>query len=680
MGHAAWVVARSHPIVALPVPPRNRQHHRRDLLRPIPHPVSPSGSDTGSRGLAMKRLYRLADPYRHIDRPPPQGLLNFYVWCLEGSLPLILLGVGLNMLAGSFEVFAALILGLVIDGTIGSSPDRLFVDNRVLIVGAVLFFVIIRPIAFGASSMVTSMMIGPNLSAQVLARLHRHTMLQSVSFFDDDFAGRISQKQLQASRAVTETVVEFVNAISFAAASLIGSFLLLASINIRVGFALVAWLLLYIGLIRWFLPRIRTRAAARAGARSNLSGQIVDTITNIRTVKLFAHHHFEDRAALDALEGFREKAMAFGQVASVFRFFLMLLSGALPVLLVGAAMVLWTQGVASAGDIAATGSVAIRIAQMSGWISFVMMGIYSNVGEAEDGMRTLAHPHQMADRPGAAPLRSVRGTISYEGVSFSYGRPIGGVRDITISIKAGEHVGLVGASGAGKSTLASLLMRLYDPDSGIIRIDGRDLRTLTQESLRRQISMVTQETAMFNRSAYDNIAYGRPDATRAAVTEAARQAEAHAFILDLADQAGRTGYEAHLGERGVKLSGGQRQRIALARAVLKDAPILILDEATSALDSTVEASIQHALQAVMTGKTVVAIAHRLSTITRMDRILVLQDGTVIEQGDVDTLLAMGGVFCQHWDRQVGGLIGMDGSTPEIKDPPAVMPVGFRQAS
>ncbi len=566
------------------------------------------------------------------------------------------------MLAGSFEVFAALLLGLVIDATIASSPDRLFADNLLLISGSIILFIIIRPIVFGASSMVSSMLVGPNLGAQVLTRLHRHTIQQPVAFFDDDFAGRISQKQLQTSRAVTETVVEAVNSLSFAAASLIGSFLLLASINFWVGVSLTVWVLLYVGLIRWFLPRIRIRSAERASARSTLSGQIVDTITNIRTVKLFAHHRFEDRVALDALEGFRGKAIGFGQVAATFRFFLMLLSGILPIFLVGAAMFLWTEGMATAGDIAAAGSVSIRIAQMSGWISFVMMAIYSYIGEAEDGMQTLAYPHAMVDRDGATVLTHADGLIAYDGVSFKYGQHIGGVHDISIRIRAGEHVGLVGESGAGKSTIAALLMRLYDPEEGTICIDGLDLRDITQESLRRHISMVTQETAMFNRSAYDNIAYGRPDAPYADVIEAARKAEAHAFIQDLVDQTGRAGYDAHLGERGVKLSGGQRQRIALARAVLKDAPILILDEATSALDSTIEASIQSALENVMVGKTVIAIAHRLSTITKMDRIIVLQNGVIVEEGGVDDLLAMGGVFCEQWDRQIGGLIGMD--TPD----------------
>ena len=390
-----------------------------------------------------------------------------------------------------------------------------------------------------------------------------------------------------------------------------------------------------------------------------LSGQIVDTITNIRTVKLFAHNRYEDRAALDALENFRGRTTEFGLVASSFRYFLMLLSGFLPVILVGGSLLLWTNDLATTGDIAATGSVAIRIAQMSGWVSFVLMAIYSNVGEAEDGMRTLAHPHQLVDIPGAMEVPKLEGNIEFKNVSFRYGREIGGVSNIDLRVKPGEHIGLVGESGAGKSTLVTLLMRLYDPEGGEILIDGHDIRSMTQESLRNQISMVTQETAMFNRSAWDNIAYGKPKATQEEVFEASRQSQAHEFIVNMEDRFGRTGYDAHLGERGVKLSGGQRQRIALARAVLKDAPILILDEATSALDSTVEAYIQDALRQIVIGKTVIAIAHRLSTILRMDRIVVMHEGNIVEQGTVDDLLAKGGVFSQHWEKQVGGFIGID---------------------
>ncbi|MDE2738252.1 MAG: ABC transporter ATP-binding protein, partial [Paracoccaceae bacterium] len=482
---------------------------------------------------------------------------------------------------------------------------------------------------------------------------------QAISFFDDDFAGRISQKQLQASRAISDTVNEFVNVISFAMASLVGSFLLLVSIDYRIAISLIVWLFCYVFLIRWFLPRIRKKSAKRAGARSMLSGQIVDTITNIRTVKLFAHYQHEDRAALDALENFRGKATEFGMVASSFRYFLMLLSGLLPVILVGGSLLLWSNGMTTTGDIAATGSVAIRIAQMSGWVSFVLMAIYSNVGEAEDGMRTLAHPHQLVDAPQAKEVVGLKGSIEFRKVSFRYGKEIGGVTNIDLQIKPGEHIGLVGESGAGKSTLVTLLMRLYDPEGGAIMIDGTDIRNITQESLRNQISMVTQETAMFNRSAWENIAYGNPKATRDEVVEASIKAQAHEFIINMKDRFGRKGYDAHLGERGVKLSGGQRQRIALARAVLKDAPIMVLDEATSALDSTVEGYIQDALRQIIVGKTVIAIAHRLSTILRMDRIVVMHEGNIVEQGTVDDLLDRGGVFSQHWEKQVGGFIGID---------------------
>ncbi|MCY4542116.1 MAG: ABC transporter ATP-binding protein [Rhodobacteraceae bacterium] len=604
------------------------------------------------------RMFRI-DPYASAQGSPPQALGRFYHWCLRGSFPIIALGLFASMLAGSMEVLSSLLLGLVVDSAVESLPDQVFAENVFLLIFAVLFFLLARPIAFGCSSAVSSTLVLPIVSAQVLSRLHRHTLDQSVTFFDDDFAGRISQKQLQASRAVADTVMEVINVVAFALASLVGSMALLLYIDIRVALALAVWLAIYIILIRWFLPRIRMQSASRAGARSLLSGQIVDTLSNIRTVKMFAHHRHEDRAALDAMENFRQKAVGFGKVASSFRFCLMLLSGILPVLLVGGALWLWSIGVATAGDIAATGSVAIRIAQMSGWVSFTLMAVYSNVGEAEDGMKTLAFPHQMPDNPNAVELPELAGNITFRKVTFLYGNRLGGLNDVNLEVMPGEHIGLVGESGAGKSTLASLLMRLYDPESGIITIDGHDLRKVTQESLRRQISMVTQETSMFNRSVLENIAYGLPDATRDEVIEATRKAHAHEFVLDLRDPMGRKGYEAYLGERGVRLSGGQRQRIALARAVLKNAPILVLDEATSELDSTVEASIQRALLSVMEGKTVIAIAHRLSTIIRMNRIVVLHKGRIVEEGSYHELLAMHGHFASHWDEQVGGFIALE---------------------
>ncbi|MEP3331013.1 ABC transporter ATP-binding protein [Sedimentitalea sp.] len=603
------------------------------------------------------KLANLIEPFRRIDTPPPQTLGAFIRWCLTGAWPMLFVAAAFSGLAGAMEAGTAWMLGIVIDTAVSSGPEGVFDGaNMVRIAAAIAFFMMIRPALFGLSSVANNYIVMPNITPLVLSRLNRWTLGQSVTFFDDDFAGRIAQKQMQTANALTSIVSEVISAIVFALASMLGSLILLGSIHPGVMLPFAAWLVVYFLLIRWYLPRIRERSAARAGARAMVTGQVVDTITNIKTVKLFAHAENEDDAAREAMAVLRDRALEFGWLSASFRFFLMTLAGVLPVMLIGATLLLWRTGGASAGDIVAAGAISIRIAQMTGWVSFTLMGIYAHVGEVENGIQTLATRNRVEDSTGANELTVDRGEIVFDGVEFAYGRDVGGVQRIDLTVKPGEKLGIVGASGAGKSTLVSLLLRLYDSEGGEIRIDGQAISGVTQDSLRRQIGMVTQETAMFNRSARDNILYGRPDATEAEVIAAAEHAEADEFINDLQDSRDRVGYDAHLGERGVKLSGGQRQRIALARAILKDAPILVLDEATSALDSEVEASIQDALHKVMEGKTVLAIAHRLSTLSEMDRIIVMDAGRIVEFGAHSDLLAKGGLYAQFWNRQSGGFI------------------------
>jgi len=606
-----------------------------------------------------ERFAGMIDAFRPAEGPPPRRLGAFFRWCLAGAWPGLIVAAVASAAGGIADVLSATLLGAVVDAVTASSPESLIRDHGVLIAGFVLFFLVARPLIYGLSTASSNVIIGPNVLPLVLSRLHRWTMGHAVTFFDNDFAGRIAQKQMQTARAVTDVASEAVNTVTFALASVLGSVGYLVMVDAWSAVILLVWLGLYIALIRFFLPRIRSRSAGRASARAMVTGQVVDTITNIKTVKLFAHARHEDQAALGAMEGFREAALDFGRMSTWFRFSLMLIAGLLPVLLVGSALVLWGRGQASAGDIAASGAIAIRLAQMTGWVSMALMGVWGSIGEVEDGMETLSPPHGLTDREGARDLGRVAGRIDFDHVGFTYGRGAGGIEGLDLHIAPGERVGIVGRSGAGKSTLVALLLRLYDVESGAVRIDGIDIRDVTQESLRSQIGMVTQETAMFNRSARDNILYGRPGATEAEIVAAARAAEAHDFILGLRDHAGRTGYDAHLGERGVKLSGGQRQRIALARAFIKDAPILVLDEATSALDSEVEAQVQEALTRAMQGKTVLAIAHRLSTIAEMDRIVVLDEGRIVEQGSHAELLAKGGRYAGFWERQSGGFLGTD---------------------
>jgi ATP-binding cassette subfamily B protein len=598
----------------------------------------------------IQRLGGLIDSQQEADGPPPQTLARFFRWALSGAWPVIFLAGLISALAGATEVLTMYLLGRVVDVASSTAP----IGNSIgLFALAIVLLMVLRPVLFGVSASFQSVVIGPNLFTLVVGRLHRWTLGQAVTFFDNDFAGRIAQKQMQVARSLTEVVIETVNAVLFALASVLGAGFLVSAVDPRLLIVLAGWFATYVIFLRIFLPRIRARAKARAGASAMLSGQVVDTITNIKTVKLFAGTNYETDAAQSAMQDLRHRALEYGEVATLFRFGLITLAGLLPIAMVGFGLS-WRDAGVTPGDLAAIGAVSIRLSQMTGWVSFVLMAIFSHVGEVEDGMKTLTPAHQLTDAKNAKRLNVTDAQVTFENVSFGYGGETGGINGINLTIKAGEKLGIVGASGAGKSTLVALLLRLYDPETGRVLIDGQDLKLVGQNSLREAIGMVTQETAMFNRSARDNISYGRSDATDDMLVAASQKAEADAFIGDLLDHTGRAGYDAHLGERGVKLSGGQRQRIALARAMLKDAPILVLDEATSALDSEVEAAIQTALDTAMEGKTVIAIAHRLSTISGMDRIIVLENGAIVEEGSHEALLAMDGTYAKYWNRQSGG--------------------------
>ncbi len=596
------------------------------------------------------------NPSAKANGPPPKYLSGFLIWSLSGSFKVLSLSGLVSILTGIMDVSAALILGLMIDSALASSGDNLFEGNFMLYAGSIAFFLVLRPSLFAASSYMQSIVVTPNVSNLVLSRIHRWTLDQSVTFFDNDFAGRIAQKEMQTARAVSDVVMEILQTVLFALASIVGASLMLLAVDEVLAATLFVWLIAYLAMIRFFMPIVRKRSGKRAGARAMVTGQIVDTVTNIKTVKLFAHNQHEDNAALRAMDDFRIRSIEYGVVASWFRFCLNFIGGILPVMMVGGSLWFWSNGNISAGDIAATGAISLRLSQMTGWVSYVLMAVYSNLGEIEDGMKTLSPDHDLTDAPDAKPLSVMAGKIEFNKVSFAYGGTISSIDNISLTISPGEKVGVVGASGAGKSTLVSILLRLYNSDQGFVKIDDQDLKSVTQESLRRQIGMVTQETALFNRSAMDNIMYGKPSATKEDVINAARQAEAHEFISSLKDHKDREGYDAHLGEQGVKLSGGQRQRIALARAILKDAPILVLDEATSALDSEVESSIQAALEKVMQGKTVLAIAHRLSTLIKMDKIIVMDKGKIVEVGSHEVLVENNGLYARYWRRQSGGFI------------------------
>ncbi|MCI4662241.1 MAG: ABC transporter ATP-binding protein/permease [Neomegalonema sp.] len=605
---------------------------------------------------------RLVDPYQPYDdtQPPPNSLWAFYRYFLHPVRWIVLLSMVLGFIIAASEAMLVAYAGDLVDRITDSSPERFWLDHGNAILWMVAIVLVLRPLAMIADSLLMGQGFFPSMGALIRWRTHRHMLRQSTGFFANDFAGRIANKQLQLAPAINDSVFQVIDAIWYAVIFLISSAAILGGLDLRLLIPMALWFALYVAVAVWFVPRITVIGKDVAEARSRLAGRIVDSYTNIQTVKLFAHAEREEEYARDAMEEFR---WTFARQTRLFTTLSVLLTGLSVVLIggvIGYSIWLWQEGAVTVGVVAAGAAMVLRLNAMTDWIMWTLSMLFQNVGTVMEGMETVSKPLELVDAPGAKPLEVNKAEIVFENVSHHYGREVkGGVEGISLTIKPGERIGLVGRSGAGKSTLVNLLLRFFDPESGRILIDGVDISAVTQESLRAQIGMVTQDTSLLHRSVLENILYGDPDAGKEAAIAAARRVSADDFIRDLEDPDGREGYDAHVGERGVKLSGGQRQRIAMARVVLKDAPILVLDEATSALDSEVEAAILDALDDLMAGKTVIAIAHRLSTIAKMDRIVVLDDGQIIEQGTHEDLQSQGGIYARLWAHQSGGFLGLE---------------------
>ena len=600
----------------------------------------------------------LVDPYApHMESDtPPARLWPFLKDYSRPFKRVFAVTALVAVLVAVVEIWLLAYMGRLVDSLSTSAPATYLRDNGVELAAVALFILILRPALQTLNTLLLNNAILPNYGTLMRWRAHNHVLRQSVGWFENDFAGRIANRIMQAPPAAGEAVFQVFDAIAFALAYFIGAGILLFDADPRLVIPLLIWFALYAVLVRWTVRRVGPASKASSDARSMTTGRVVDAYTNIHSVKLFAHEGEELAYAKSAIETTRATFAREMRIFTIMDVSLVTLNGLLIVGVVGWGISLWVGGTASVGVIAAATALVLRLNAMTGWIMWALTSFFRSLGVVEEGMETIAQPIHLRDSQGAVPLDLTDGAIGFHRVTHHYGGGKGGVTDLTLHIRPGEKVGLIGRSGAGKSTLVKLLLRFYDPEAGTITIDGQDLRDVTQSSLRHAIGMVQQDSSLLHRSVADNIRYGRANATDAQVEAAARKAQAHEFILDLADPEGRSGYDAHVGERGVKLSGGQRQRIALARVILKDAPVLVLDEATSALDSEVEAAIQDTLYGMMEGKTVIAIAHRLSTIAAMDRILVIDDGRIIEEDTHDKLLAAGGLYSQFWARQSGGFI------------------------
>jgi ATP-binding cassette, subfamily B, multidrug efflux pump len=609
----------------------------------------------------LKFFERLVDPYEayeDADTPPSTlfAFLNDYLKPLRKVLIWIVL---LTIVVGLIEIGLIFFAGRIVDQLAASNPADFFKDYGVEMGLLAAFVLLIRPLIQTLDAALLNQSLMPNFGTLIRWRSHRHVLRQSVGWFENDFAGRVANRIMQTPPAAGEAIYQVFDAVVYAIIYLIGALWLLGNTDPRLAIPLVIWLVLYGALIRWTIPRVGRASKEFSDARSEINGRIVDAYTNIQSVKLFAHNATEEAYALEAIENARQAFSRQMRLITMMELGLTTINGFLIVSVIGWAIVMWQQEIATIGTVAAASALTLRLNAMTGWIMWSLSSLFQQLGVVAEGMETIAQPIALLDKPDAKELKIKDCAISLDAISHHYGRGSGGLDRLSLTIKGGEKVGIVGRSGAGKSTLVNLLLRFHDVEGGAISVDGQDIRDITQDSLRRQIGMVTQDSSLLHRSVRNNILYGRPEATEKQVIEAAKRAEAHDFILDLTDPKGRKAYDAEVGERGVKLSGGQRQRIALARVILKDAPILVLDEATSALDSEVEAAILDTLYGVMEGKTVIAIAHRLSTIARMDRIVVLDQGRIAEQGTHAELLMQKGLYSQFWDRQSGGFIGIE---------------------
>ena len=602
----------------------------------------------------------LVDPY--CDYPqtdaPPTKLWPFIRSYSKPFKQVFVCAAMTSVLVAFVEIGLIYYLGWVVD-TLSGDPAQVWAEQGAFLIALAFFILAIRPALHVVNVALMNNAILPNYGTLFRWRAHRHVLRQSVGWFEDDFAGRIANRIMQTPPAAGEAIFQVFDAITFSLAYLLGAWVLLAQADLRLSVPLLAWFVSYTLLIFWTVRRVGPASKASSDARSTVTGRVVDAYTNIPSVKMFAQGEEELSYAKAAIEETRKTFQVEMRISTVMEIGLVILNGLLILGVVGWSLALWMQGLASTGVVAAATALTLRLNGMTGWIMWALSSFFRQLGVVAEGMETIAQPIAMVDKPDAKSLHIRESKIDIRCLSHHYGRQSGGLDNISFVIQPGEKVGMVGRSGAGKSTLLKLLLRFYEIEAGQIRIDGQSVSDVTQDSLRRQIGMVQQEGSLLHRSIRDNILYGRIGSSDAEMIAAAKQAKAHDFILTLQDQEGRAGYDAHVGERGVKLSGGERQRISLARVILKNAPILLLDEATSALDSEVEAAIQQTLYSMMAGKTVIAIAHRLSTIVQMDRILVMDQGHIVEDGTHAALLAERGLYAEFWNRQSGGFIGFD---------------------